>query len=74
MNDTTPQIAQEMIDRFRAMSPQERLERGASLMNAGWEFAEIFVRKRFPEINELEFKRELVRYFYGDAMAAMIRS
>lgn len=73
MKDTSPDIEQEMIRRFRAMTREERMERGAALMRAGWFFAELAVRRRFPDLSEVEFRRELVRYLYGDKCAKMVK-
>jgi hypothetical protein len=73
MTDTHPKIEEEMLRRFRAMTPAERLERGVALMQAGRKFAEIAVRKRFPNLSGLDFQRELVRYLYGDKCAELVR-
>ena len=41
-------------------------------MEAGRAMAEYAVRKRFPGASEEDFKRELIRWLYGDEAAAMV--
>ncbi len=55
------------------MTPAVRLAHGVMLLRTGHRFAEMAVKKRFPELSGLEFKRELVRYLYGDKCAAMVK-
>ena len=73
MTDTHPIIEKEILRRFRAMTPAVRLAHGVMLLRTGHRFAEMAVKKRFPDLSGLEFKRELVRYLYGDKCAAMVK-
>jgi len=71
-NDTAPEELAEWHRRYQELSPEERLKRGFSLMEAGRAMAEYAVRKRFPGASEEDFKRELIRWLYGDEAAAMV--
>jgi hypothetical protein len=69
-NDTSPEVLAEWHRRYQELSPEERLKRGFSLMEAGRAMAELAVRKRLPGASEQQFKRELVRWLYGDSGVA----
>lgn len=71
-SDTSPEALAEWHRRYLELTPEERLKRGFTLMEAGRAMAEHAVRKRFPEVSEEDFKRELVRWLYGDSAAAMV--
>ena len=73
MHDTSVDVLLEWNRRFQESTLKERLERSFTLMNAARAFAEATVRKRFPNLQGIEFKRELVRYLYGDKCAEMIK-
>ena len=69
-NDTSPEVLAEWHRRYQELTPEERLMRGFSLMEAGHAMAELDVRKRFPGVSEQQFKRELIRWLYGDSGVA----
>lgn len=71
-SDTPPEVMEEWNRLYQQLSPEERLKRGFALAEMGRAMAELAVRERYPNASEQEFKKELVRWLYGDKMAEML--
>jgi hypothetical protein len=65
LSDTTPEIQEEMLRRFQAMTPEGRFLRGIALIEAGWEMARYAVRRRYQPTSESDFRNALLQWMYG---------
>jgi hypothetical protein len=70
--DTPPKVLEEWNRLYQELSAEERLKRGFALIQTARTMAENSLRKRYPNLSEHEFKKELVRWLYGDKMAALV--
>ena len=68
-NDTPPEIADVMVDRWRAMSPYERVLLADHLSVDVASFATAAIRLQNPGIGDGEVSYELTRRRYGSALA-----
>lgn len=57
MRDVTLEVAQKQIERYRVMSPAEKLALADSLWNVVWDATKAGVRMRQPDLNEPEVDR-----------------
>ena len=57
---------------FQQLSPEERLGRGFDLSEFARVLAEIGLRRRHPHLSDDEFRREFVRWLYGESVAELI--
>lgn len=68
-NDTSPDIEALMIERYREMTPQQKLERVSDMICAVRELAMADVRRRYPRASERELKlRVASRWLDPDLM------
>lgn len=64
MNDTSPEIDEKLCEMFQKLSPEQRMKNGIELMQAGWKFAEIAVRRRNPNLSGKELQVAVFRWIY----------
>lgn len=67
--DTGPEAAQALVDRFRSMSPAERVSLADRLSVDIATLAVAGIRARNPEITEADLLHELARRRYGAELA-----
>lgn len=69
LNDTSPEIEAKMIEGYRKMTPQQKLERVSDMICAVRELAMADVRCRYPYASERELKlRVASRWLDPDLM------
>ena len=69
MNDTSPAIDALLTERFAAMTGSERMLMALEMFETA---QEIVLSSLDPNLSETGRQRELVRRFYGDAMACKV--
>ncbi|MFP4379574.1 MAG: hypothetical protein ACLFUS_03645 [Candidatus Sumerlaeia bacterium] len=65
MDDTDPVIREKMIELFREMSPDERLERGCAMFDFSVELLEAALQQNGP-LPPLELKKQVFKRMYAD--------
>jgi hypothetical protein len=69
MNDTTPEVREQMIEIIAGLSPQQRLEKFERLYVSGRQLAEIAVRRRDPRLERLDLKLAVFRLMYQSGLS-----
>ena len=70
MNDTNPEIARMVRDRYAAMTPQERVHIGAEMFDTA---RAIVIASFPPNLTERERRRMLCQRFYGNLFDGAFR-
>lgn len=70
--DTSAEIEQRQIERWRRMSPAEKLEQMGQLCDTALELARIGIRMRHPGISERECFLRLMERTLGPALARRV--
>lgn len=73
MDDTSPQMAQKMLEMILMKSPIERLKMGFSMCETSRLLISRHIRQRYPDISPAEFRKELFMKFYGNDFNALER-
>ena len=63
--DTAADVRQQMVERWRAMTPAERLAQVADLNEAADQLAAAGVRRRFPGLDEGDVRRHVLALRLG---------
>lgn len=69
MNDTPLDVQTYLIEQFRALSPNERLQRGFGLVEMGWKMAEVAVKRDHPHLSGRDLQLAVFRWMYGKGIS-----
>ena len=72
VGDTTPEVANKMRELIAALTPEQRLEKGARLFASGRRFAEIVVLRRDGSLKGLNLKIAAFRWMYRTELSEKV--
>ncbi len=64
MNDTSPEVREILIRKFRSMSPEQRLKKASNMFFTAKKFAELAVKKRCKNLTGIDLKIAVFRWIY----------
>ncbi|MFQ5604250.1 MAG: hypothetical protein ACE5HS_13365 [bacterium] len=64
MSDTTPEIREMLVKRFRAMSAEEKMKKTSNMFATAKKFAEIAVKRKNPSLTGVDLKMAIFRWIY----------
>lgn len=71
-SDTHPEVARMILEGYRAMTPERRLELACEMSVALRTLTFAGLRSRFPDASELEIERMAAEIYLGPGLAAAV--
>jgi hypothetical protein len=66
MDDTSPEIAEKVLEMFSKKTPEERFKMGASMYDTSKYLVTRFILQNNPGISKADFQKELFLKFYRE--------
>lgn len=68
-SDTHPEIDKLLVEKFKQLSGEERVEMATSMFDTAREIVLASIKNKNPNISESEIKKELLLRFYGHELS-----
>ncbi len=69
-SDTHPEIDKLLVERFKQLSGEERVEMATSMFDTARLIVISSIKDKNPDISDLEMDRELLFRFYGSELSS----